>query len=118
MVAGGVWGILRTPANPLIHPIVAYSVNGVGAMLLNVVYGTYGVRNWMKNRTYIEDDNAHMAWTWSQVIVDAGVITTIVRRHPYSLLPMLVVNMLGHNTYPGTGLHRLDDGPDFAFRLF
>ena len=118
MVAGGVYGLIRTPASLFVHPIVAYSVNGVGAMLLNLLYGNYGLRNWIKNRTYIEDEQSHMAWTWSQTILDAGMIAAIVKRHPYALVPMLVVNMLGHNTYPGTGLKRLDDGPEFAFRPF
>jgi len=37
--------------------------------MLNVLYGTYGVRNWVKSRTYIEDEKAHLIFTWSQVVV-------------------------------------------------
>lgn len=38
-----------------------------GAVALNMLYGTYGLRNWLKGRTYIEDETAHVAWTLSQV---------------------------------------------------
>lgn len=41
----------------------------VGAMVLNMLYGTYGLRNWLKRRTYIEDEATHLAYTWSQVIL-------------------------------------------------
>jgi hypothetical protein len=52
----------------------------------------------------------------SQLLVDAGIASWIVRKHPYSLVPMLVVNWVGHNSYPGTGLKRCD-GLDCAFLL-
>jgi hypothetical protein len=35
--------------------------------VLNLLYGTYGLRNWMKNRTYIEHEATHLAYTWAQV---------------------------------------------------
>lgn len=38
-----------------------------GAVALNLIYGTYGLRNWIKRHTYIEDERAAVAWTVSQV---------------------------------------------------
>lgn len=116
LIVGGVYGVLRTAANPLIHPVVAYSVNGVGAVLLNVGYGNYGVRNWIKNHTYIEDDRTNALWTWGQAIVDVGVVTALLRKHPYSLLPVVLVNYLGLNSANGQGQKRLD-GLDGLFSL-
>lgn len=51
-----------------------------------------------------------------QVALDASILRVLVQRHPFALLPMVAVNMLGHNTYPGTGLKRCD-GIDCAFGL-
>lgn len=51
-----------------------------------------------------------------QVAVDATVLSSLIRRHPYALLPMVLVNWLGHNSYPGTGLKRCD-GLDCALSL-
>jgi hypothetical protein len=117
LVAGGLYGVLRSAAAfPLVPPLFAYSVNGVGAVLLNAGYGTYGLRNWQKQHTYIEDDEANAVWTWGTAVVDVAVVTTIVRRHPYALLPMCVVNYLGFNSSPGTGMKRLD-GMDSFFSL-
>ena len=116
LVAGGLYGILRSAAAfPLVPPLFAYSVNGVGAVILNAGYGTYGLRNWQKQHTYIEDDEANAVLTWGTAVVDVAVITTIVRRHPYALLPMCVVNYLGFNTSPGTGMKRLDGMDSFFF---
>ncbi len=90
LVVGGVYGVLRTAAaNPLIHPVLAYSVNGVGAVLLNMGWGIYGLRNWQKQHTYIEDDTANAWWTAAQTALDVGIVTALVRRHPYALLPMV-----------------------------
>jgi hypothetical protein len=50
------------------------------------------------------------------VALDASILRVLVQRHPFALLPMVAVNMLGHNTYPGTGLKRCD-GIDCAFGL-
>lgn len=126
LIAGGCWGVLRTavrfgggqaaggPARRFIHPVVAYSVNGVGAVMLNVLVGTYGLRNAARARTYIEDDAANVVWTWAMAGVDVAVVSAIVRKHPYSLLPMVMVNLLGHSSYPGTGLKSLDGLDIFA----
>lgn len=116
LVAGGVYGLMRAPAAMMANPLMVYSVSGVGAMLLNVLYGTYGLRNWVKARTHIEDERAHLAWAWSQVLLDSAVVGAILRRHPYSLVPMVLTNLLGHSAYPGTGLKRLD-GMSEAFAL-
>ena len=76
---------------------------GVGAVILNVLYGSYGLRNYVKAHTYIEDDAANVAWTWGQAGLDVAVVTAVVRRHPFALLPFVAVNYLGHSSYPGTG---------------
>lgn len=70
--------------------------------------GQYGFRNAMRARTYIENDATNVAWTALQVGVDAGLVMAILRKHPYSLLPVLLLNALGHSSYPGTGLRALD----------
>lgn len=118
LIAGGCWGVLRTavrfggqaggPARRFVHPVVAYSVNGVGAVMLNMLVGTYGLRNAVKARTYIEDDATNVAWTWAMAGMDVAIVSAVVRKHPFSLLPMFLVNVLGHSSYPGTGLKSLD----------
>lgn len=72
------------------------------------VIGQYGLRNAVQARTYIEDDATNVAWTWLQAGVDAGLVMAILRKHPYSLLPVLTLNAVGHSSYPGTGLKALD----------
>jgi len=116
LIAGGVYGVLRTAMRqgPRIHPVVAYSVNGVGAVMLNVIVGSYGMRNALSARTYIEEDAANVAWAWLQAALDVALVRTIVQKHPYSLLPMVMVNVMGHSSYPGTGLGRLDGLDIFA----
>jgi hypothetical protein len=118
LIAGGLWGVLRTAmrraGGRIVHPVVAYSVNGCGAVMLNVLVGTYGLRHALSARTYIEDDATNVAWAWVQAGVDVALVTAIVRKHPYSLLPMVVVNCLGHSSYPGTGLKSLDGLDIFA----
>lgn len=117
LVVGGLYGVMRSAASfPLVPPVIAYSVNGIGAVMLNAGYGTYGLRNWLKQNTYVEESESFAAWTWAQAVVDVGVVTAIVRRHPYALLPMVAVNYFGFNSSPGTGMKRLD-GMDAFFTL-
>ena len=116
LVVGGVYGLLRAKPTAKLDPIMIYSKAGVGALILNVLYGTYGMRNWLQKYIYIEDKHYNALIHTGLGIIDISCITSIVRQHPYSLLPFLVVNILGHNTTLGNGLKRLD-GLDCMFSL-
>lgn len=76
--------------------------------------GQYGMRNAVRARTYIEDDATNVAWTGLQAGLDAGLVMAILRKHPYSLFPVLMINAVGHSSYPGTGLKALDGLDIFA----
>ena len=116
LVTGGLDGLLRAKPIAKLDPVMIYSRAGVGAMILNVLYGTYGIRNWVQNKIYIEDKHYNALVHTGVGIIDIACITSIIRQHPYSFLPFLMVNILGHNTTLGNGLKRLD-GLDCMFSL-
>jgi len=116
LVVGGVYGLLRAKPGPRMDPLMIYSKAGVGAMLLNVLYGTYGMRNWLQKHIYVEDKHYNALVHTGLGVMDISCITVIVRQHPYAFLPFLMVNILGHNTTLGNGLKRLD-GLDCFFSL-